>query len=1047
MKPVKIVISAFCSYAGETELDLSPFGNQGLFLITGDTGAGKTTIFDALAYALFGEASGSTRTVDTLRSDFAKPDIKTYVELTFIHKGEVYWVRRNPRYQRPKLTGEGLTTENANAELRLPNGTVITGMRDVTQEITEILGINYGQFKQIAMIAQGEFLQLLLADSKERGEIFRRVFNTELYQTVQRLLKEGERQAKRLCETMEQSILQYISGIICPDNRLGQALATKKENATIHTAPDILQALEAVMEEDALLHKGLKQKALESENRLKDQIAIITQAEYINQAFVDLKNAQDKQRTLIQNETNYNSNKILVEQGEKALYTVAPLERAYLREEEAKKDLEKNIAVLEKAILIQTEEFKQAMAFYREEKQKAPLREKLLTQIQGLSITLPKYQVVHNISRELEALITGQNNIKARLNNLGRAKTDLLEEQTQLKNALEKLVNLEVQVGANSQKAIELKKTAADLARLKDILSLLEGSKKEMESLEEKFTAVSAKHTLVSQVYLEREAAFFREQAGLLATGLKMEQPCPVCGSTVHPCKAVPAKDAPSEAELQIAKKEVDATREATENLSRLMASKGAEIKSTQSQMFQMVADLFPHLQKDASLKKLMSLVTQALETNGQAQSENQQEALRLKTLEENKVKYGQALTKIETDLLNIEKELEENKEKLAGLTTTISTKTGELTTLRGELEYQDKTGATKAIADLTKELEQLKARLEEKEATYHKCKSKLESNQGLLKREREALIKTSIAVKIEKSKFEEKLSNCGFTSVEAYRQALKSQDEINNLKQAIKEHEQQVQAVNQELERLEKETRDKVQQDLQQLISAKEQLEDKKREIDKALTGFATRLAGNETIFQALQDNLKKAQKYQEEYLLYSTLAKTANGELTGKQKLAFEQYVQAAYFDKILMEANKRLKIMTNSRYSLLRREDAQDLRIQTGLEIDVLDNYTGRIRSVKSLSGGESFKAALSLALGLSDVIQSHAGGVEINTLFIDEGFGALDGESLEQAIQTLVGLAAGNRLVGIISHVGELKERIEKQVVVSKSNIGSSINLVS
>jgi exonuclease SbcC len=250
---------------------------------------------------------------------------------------------------------------------------------------------------------------------------------------------------------------------------------------------------------------------------------------------------------------------------------------------------------------------------------------------------------------------------------------------------------------------------------------------------------------------------------------------------------------------------------------------------------------------------------------------------------------------------------------------------------------------------------------------------------------------------------------------------------------------------VEQDLQRLSKETENKQKQDMELLETVKQKLEQEKRQADESIRTLIARLGTNEPIAKALRKALSNAAVYQQEYLLISNLSKTANGELAGKQKLAFEQYVQASYFNQILIEANKRLKIMTNSRFELLRREDAADLRSQTGLEIDVLDHYTGRIRSVKSLSGGESFKASLSLALGLSDVIQSYAGGVEIDTLFIDEGFGALDAESLEQAIQTLAGLAAGNRLVGIISHVSELKERIDRQVVIQKRNSGSTVHL--
>ena len=291
MKPLKIVMSAFCPYAERTELDLAAFGDQGLFLITGDTGAGKTTIFDAIAFALFGEASGSTRTVDTLRSDFAEPGTKTYVELTFLHKNKIYTITRNPRYERPKKSGEGVTTENAEAMLQLPNGDVITGYRDVTGKIVDLLGINYRQFKQIAMIAQGEFLQLLLADSKERGDIFRRVFNTNLYQIAQRLLKDGEREAKKRCESIEQSILQYISGIACPESEQGRSCL--KSLARLPYIMGYIVSLQALIVSDITNRDRLKKQTGKLDKELVSQIAIIPSTIY-QSSFYQFKYCQRK---------------------------------------------------------------------------------------------------------------------------------------------------------------------------------------------------------------------------------------------------------------------------------------------------------------------------------------------------------------------------------------------------------------------------------------------------------------------------------------------------------------------------------------------------------------------------------------------------------------------------------------------------------------------------------------------------------------------------------------------------------------------------------
>ena len=391
MKPLKIVMSAFGPYADRTELDLTVFGGQGLFLITGDTGAGKTTIFDAIAFALFGEASGSTRTLDTLTRDFVQNNVKTYVELNFLHKNKIYIIIRNPRYERPKKSGYGVTTENPDATLKLPNGDIITGNREVTAKTVELLGINCRQFKQIAMIAQGEFLQLLLADSKERGDIFRRIFNTELYQTIQRMLKDSELKSKKRCDSIEQSVLQYISGIACSESEQGQSLSEKLGTADIHSAEEIVTELQLLNTEDISLQDSLKLQAGELDNSLAAQIAKITQAKYINKAFSDLQITEEKKKNLTASQGEHIALKKTLHDAEKALYNISPLETLYLKELGAEQKLTLSITELGAEIQAQTKELEILKTNYQVEKEKESEREKLASSIDRLTKTLPGY--------------------------------------------------------------------------------------------------------------------------------------------------------------------------------------------------------------------------------------------------------------------------------------------------------------------------------------------------------------------------------------------------------------------------------------------------------------------------------------------------------------------------------------------------------------------------------------------------------------------------------------------------------------------------------
>jgi exonuclease SbcC len=1047
MKPIKIVMSAFCPYAGRTELDFTALGGQGLFLITGDTGAGKTTIFDAISFALFGEASGSTRTADTLRSDFARPDTETYVELTFLHRGRTYRVRRNPRYERPRKSGSGMTTEGADAVLYLPDGDLITGYRDVTARITDILGISYRQFKQIAMIAQGEFLQLLLADSKERGEIFRRIFNTDFYLTVQRLLKDREREARDRCESAEQSILQFITGITCPDNEQGQELAARIETAGIHSAEDILVDLQALIKSDTEAMDSLKNKAYRLDRALTAQIALITQAAYINKAFDDLQAAQEKQKVLAGRREEHKAEIKALQNAEKALYSVSPLETAYLREKEAEQKLVQDITDLDTGIRKLTEELKAAETAYESEKGREGERDRLTSDIDRLTKLLPNYDAAEKLEKELEELAKGQSVISSELKKLRQQKADLLERKDKLNQELELLADAEVKAAACEQAGKELQSTQSGLLDLQDSLLTLDKLQNESAGLQRHFIKTETDFQALSKELSEKEAAFFREQAGLLAASLEEGEPCPVCGSTVHPQKAMPAADAPSEAELKELKQKADIARKDMQKASQQSSAKAAQAELAREQLVHSASEYFSDIDQGIILDRLPGLVESALEEIRQKIDENEKQHIRLKERVTRKEQCRKELVSLENLLGTNEEETRQGEEKETGIILDIGSKTGELKARKSSLEYPDRKQAVEFVEALTSKLKALKDAFRLAEETYHRLKNKLDSSQSLLGdlNKRKAL--AAQARQQAFTAFLNKMSECGFSDEESYRSCLKTEEEISGLRHSIQEYQKEVQAVERDLQRLISETENKQKQNMEALEAVKQRLEHEKKQLDESVKALTMRLGANEPIAKALAKAISRAAACRKEYLLLSNLSKTANGELAGRQKLAFEQYVQASYFNHIIIEANKRLKIMTNNRYELLRREDAANLHSQTGLEIDVLDHYTGRIRSVKSLSGGESFKASLSLALGLSDVIQSFAGGIEIDTLFIDEGFGALDAESLEQAIQTLAGLTEGNRLVGIISHVGELKERIDRQVVIKKSNTGSSIHIVA
>jgi exonuclease SbcC len=622
-----------------------------------------------------------------------------------------------------------------------------------------------------------------------------------------------------------------------------------------------------------------------------------------------------------------------------------------------------------------------------------------------------------------------------------------LTQKTTASEALEQLEDVEIHLSACEQEAERLGKTESGMLRLHAAIRQILVMQDEYHRLQEQFLNEENVFNKVNAGYIQKESAFFREQAGILAVTLQDGAPCPVCGSNVHPHKAVPSLDAPSEAELQKAKQECERFRQNMLNSSKKAAAKETEIKSSKEYLMQSSIEYFPYIDEECTQEQILELINNALKECKHKKQENADKSQRLQEQAARKKQYKEQLALFEQSLKDNEEITGQKERRKNEITAELASKTGEITTLQSSLEYPTRGQALENMGIWSENLKLLKESLQKADEAYHALQNKLEGNRTLHNDHKERLSNT-LQMKVQAfAAYTEKLVVCDFSDEETYHYALKTEQEMKDSKLVIEQYEDAVKTAEQDLLRLSKETENQQPQDLEQLESVKQKLEAEKHQIDESTQNVIARLGNNEPIVAALHKTITYAQTSQSEYLLVSNLSRTANGELSGKQKLAFEQYVQASYFNQILMEANKRLKLMTSNRFELFRREEAIDYRSQTGLEIDVLDHYTGRLRSVKSLSGGESFKASLALALGLSDVIQGHAGGVEIDTLFIDEGFGALDAESLEQAIQTLSGLASGNRLVGIISHVSELKERIDKQIIIEKSHSGSVIRLIS
>lgn len=915
MRPITLTMSAFGPYAAKTVIELDKLGTNGLYLITGDTGAGKTTIFDAITYALYGEASGNTRDVNMFRSKYAEPSTPTEVELTFEYAQKIYTVRRNPEYDRPKARGEGYTTEKANAELHYPDGRVVTKLKEVNKAIVDIMGIDRSQFTQIAMIAQGDFLKLLLASTEDRKKIFQKIFRTQCYYQLQERLKQQTGDLAKDYGKIGDSIRQYINGIAChPDDVLMLEVDKAKKSELKNT--EAVQLVEKLIKQDA----DEQQKVLErigeldkQKQKIAAQLAVAKNRKTTEEKQEKAKenHARETQR-LKRLETEKNEAEAHQPEVQKAVEAIAKLE-AQLPEyaEMQKKQTERT--GLQKAL----EELAQKI------KTEAETEEKLALSIKDLKAE------------------------QASLQNAGAAQAAQKAEKARLAEQKKDLEALKKEYAAYQKLEAQLKKAQADYAQKS------EDSGKMRAEYEHK-----------NKLYLDA-------QAGILAETLTEGVPCPVCGSLEHPHPAQKPENAPTKQELEICKAKVEEAEKATQEASSKASTCNGQVDTSRE-------NLQARGQKLLGTDAVEEMERLCCEKQQQTAAALQKAEQQLKEIEKQlgrKAALDQLIPQKEDELEQCKKRRGSYETQQAGDGAKLQAAEKRLKELAEKLSYPSEAEANQALQQLCEQKEAWGKAIQETQKAYDECEKSLAALRGTL---------------------------------EGYQKTLQGMEKV----------------------------------DVQAVLAAQAEA-DQQNAVWQAQKGkISDRLAVNRPILENLQPKISKMEETEKRLQCVQALSDTANGRLSSKEKIMLETYIQMTFFDRIIRRANVRLMVMSGGQYELKRRVNAENNRSQAGLELDVIDHYNGSERSVKTLSGGESFKASLALALGLSDEIQSSAGGIRLDTMFVDEGFGSLDEESLEHAVNALVGLTQGNRLVGIISHVSELKNRIDKQIVVTKEKNGGS-----
>ena len=924
MKPLKLTMSAFGSYAGKNVIDFTG-QQQGIFLITGDTGAGKTTIFDAITYALYNQTSGGERNGNMMRSQYAQPETETYVELEFLYRGQTYRVRRNPDYKITKTLKNGKIREQKvphSVELTLPDGTVFPEKKNATDaKIIEILGLTADQFSQIVMIAQGDFLKLLYTKSDERKMIFSKLFRTDIYWKIQENLRRKSMEMDERIQENDRAFEQEKSRII--------PLSESEEIPLDELVERLRERLK-----DALKEQNLRRANVEELNKK------ITKYEEINKLFVSLEKIRQTGRELEARQAESKERRKQIENARKA-DKVLVAEQQDLRQQQAVEQSAQAIAKMGETLADDQEMFETLKTQLQEAEAKQK-REAADTQKKMLALeqSFPSYEALQNAR----------------------------SEEQQAKKVWEDLRK-------TSEESFH--KKAAGIAALKEQQKqqeqVVEQTKKNWEQ-----TSLSASES--AKHYEHMYEAFLKEQAGILAENLSAGCPCPVCGSTVHPDPAKLSDHAVTELEVEQAKK----TRAAAEE-KRDMAYAAFEAEKTEKQK-----------------------LAQAVEK------------------EEADFVLAQTIAKQQR------KEAEQNYVSLQKIAEQI----------REKLVYPSLAEAKKQYAAMQKALEAAEQEIERKRRKVSELAEAMNTLKGqkLAEEENQKTAK-KLAVKTEKE-YAKLLEKSGFVSEETYHLAILPERSRSKLEREEKEYESQCLRQQSEQKLLEKQVSGKTYTDTTEL---NEQLKAEKqalKEAEKTYMELHTAYENDRSVLQNCAVYLEKGKKLESEDQVIKSLSKTANGRLSGSAKIDFETYIQRQYFKQIIHEANKRLLTMSNHQFILKLKEEANTGRkTNEGLDLSVYSLVTDSERDVKTLSGGESFLAALAMALGLSDIVERSAGAIHPDMMFIDEGFGSLDAQSRQQAIEVLAELAGDSRMVGIISHVTELKEQIDRKLVVSRTDKGS------
>lgn len=1049
MRPKTITMQAFGPYAKKTVIDFSHL-REGLFLVTGETGSGKTMIFDAIMYALYGESSNASRGASSLRSDFAAPQTETFVDYVFDLRGEEYRILRSPAYMRPKQRGSGMTEQAAFVELYLPDGTTLNKTTDVYERVVELIGLDKDQFRQVVMIAQGAFFDLIEAKSKDRADIYRMLFETSLYDTMENNFAALHSEVKSEQKTHTDRLFLELQHIVFPES---EALLKNErdlvvQEANLWKAEPFIQSLQGFEKRLGQTWQETAKKLDEEREQLKVKRQFLEKATEDNRVLKALEDAQKEQANLEMTRPAYEALQRRLQADERATRLVKLPEHEYAQTVKQLEEVRSGNKVLEGQVREAERQKEQALlelsAAENNKEQIEKLPGKITALEKGIS-DLVRLTSLEQTIGTIQKRIAELEEQKIQLDTKRQEQNAWIEKAEEERSSLE---DAQVVFHRHDKRLLEIETQLSKLSEIDLSIEEVRKTKKALEQDKEVIKVMLQTWQGLSKEAHEATEQLFMERAGFLAEILEEGMPCPVCGSTEHPKKAELSEGALSKREVDALEKKANESQQQLDEKSTSIRVSEEGINRTVEQLFIRTRELISFDLSDRDEQDRLATLRHHVEQGKAAFLLTQRKETALvndaRTRLNRRVELTGKIKEAAEALVVLEKQSGELQIELSNHRLEEARLKGEADLLRAGVPGEDEATLRtdlKAFQDL---LKTLKERLDDAQKQASDKKEKLTTLRSTLETLLDREQRLTKEASFKKRRFEEALKEALFETEERYRQSVLTEGERAFLTQQEQDERQKRLQNKRDLASLESQAKELTWIDIEIEREAIDAMDSmfllRDREVTAMEAAFGKAKNDRETIVGIFNEAVAVSERESQ----LRALSEVARGERKGAEKISFESYIQTCYFARVIGHANLRLSQMSGGRYVLHRTEEASDGRMKTGLDLSVEDMWNAKTRSVSSLSGGEKFQTILSLALGLSDVVTAHAGGVEINSLFIDEGFGSLDENSLQEAMKVLQSLALDDRLIGVISHLDLLRQAIDQKLVTKKTEGGSTVS---